>query len=177
MAASSAAFKDFRSAGVVLFADSKKDWSALPKGAQSMRSKAGNTIPMIFVTSADGTKGIQGISYNSLKGGKTRDAARELKKFLKENPDVALQGAEDSAEEKEKKDSDAEKTTEEKKTENGLLAESQAWTNSQGVSITAAIQKVEGGKVYFVMANKSVVPYDVTNLSDESQAKIKKLQE
>jgi hypothetical protein len=55
-----------------------------------------------------------------------------------------------------------------------VLAESQDWTNSDGKTITAAVQKVEGGKVYFLMDGK-VIPYDVTKLSQETIAKLKEI--
>lgn len=55
-----------------------------------------------------------------------------------------------------------------------LLAESQEWTNKAGTKITAAVQKVENGKVYFLM-NGKVIPYDVPKLSDETIAKLKEI--
>ena len=55
-----------------------------------------------------------------------------------------------------------------------LLAESQDWTNKDGVKITAAVQKVESGKVYFMM-NGKVIPYDVPKLSDETIARLKEI--
>ena len=53
-----------------------------------------------------------------------------------------------------------------------LLAESQEWTNAEGTKITAAVQKVEAGKVYFIMNGKTI-PYDVSKLSRETIDKLK----
>ena len=145
----------------MVFADSKQDQSKLPAGAKEVRSKAGNTIPMVFVTTADGAKGIEGISYDTLKKG-TRDANRDLRKLLKENP-AMLESEE------------ATSTEEEIKTKPSLLAQSQEWTNATGTAITAAIQKVEGDTVHFLMPNGNVVPYSMAKLSPESQDKIKGL--
>ncbi len=55
-----------------------------------------------------------------------------------------------------------------------VLAESQDWTNSDGVTITAAVQKVEGGKVYFLKDGK-MIPYEVSKLSAETIAKLKEI--
>ena len=118
---------------------------------------------MVFVTTADGTRGIEGISYDTLKKG-TRDANRDLRKLLKENP--ALLESEESA------STEEESTTELKP---NLLAESQQWTNASGTAITAAIQKVEGDSVHFLMPNGKVVPYPMAKLSQDSKEKIKGL--
>jgi uncharacterized protein YrrD len=56
-----------------------------------------------------------------------------------------------------------------------LLAESQDWTNKDGQTITAAVQKVEAGQVYFIMEKGKVVAYPVSKLSDETIAKLKEL--
>jgi len=68
-----------------------------------------------------------------------------------------------------------EKTPEEKPgLKSNFLAESQDWTNSEGKKITAAVQKVEGGKVYFLM-NGTVIPYEVSKLSEETIARLKEI--
>lgn len=56
-----------------------------------------------------------------------------------------------------------------------LLAETQNWTNKDGQTITAAVQKVEAGQVYFVMEKGNVVSYPVSKLSDDTIAKLKEL--
>ena len=135
-----------------MFANTKTDRSNLPPGTKQVRSKAGNTIPMVFVTTADGSKGIQGISYDTLKKG-TRDANRDLRKMLKENPELLGNAA----------------PAEEKKS--GHLAESQEWTNTDGNKIVAAVHKVEGTMVHFLM-NGRMVKYPLEKLSKESQDRI-----
>ena len=171
MAVSSAAFKDFRSSGVVVFANSKTERSKLPKGAMEVRKSAGNIIPMVFVTSADGTKGVKAFSYDTLKKG-TRDANRELRSLLKEDPNLFDSG--NSPSDTEDPDS-GEKTT--GSGSPNLLAASQEWTNAEGTAITAAIQKVQDGNVHFLMPNGKVIPYPLTKLSADSQSKIKRLTE
>ena len=86
MATSSEAFKAFRSAGVVVFAHSKKEYGSLPAGAKEVRPKGGNTIPMVLVTTANGTKGIDAIPYATLKSD-LRKSVRNLKTTL-ESVDV-----------------------------------------------------------------------------------------
>ena len=68
---------------MVIFAHSKTDFGSLPKGAKEVRNKGGNTIPMVFVTTADGEKGIEAIPYATLKGD-MRKSIRELRKTLEE---------------------------------------------------------------------------------------------
>lgn len=72
-----AAIKAFKSKGVLVFANTKseEDRKRLPKGVSQVRKEAGNTIPMLFALSADGEKGIKGLSYSTLKSD-TRKAAR-----------------------------------------------------------------------------------------------------
>ncbi|MDF1858604.1 MAG: hypothetical protein P1U87_00240 [Verrucomicrobiales bacterium] len=133
-----------------------------------MRGKAGNTIPMVFVTTADGSSGIEGISYDILKSD-MRDANRDLRKKL-ETVDVVGSGSE----------TDSEATTVEKEQEagtvpaSGLLAEAQAWSNSDGKEITAAVKSVDGENVIFVM-NGREVSYPLSNLSADSRSRIEKL--
>jgi len=68
-----------------------------------------------------------------------------------------------------------EKAPEEKPAmKSNFLAESQDWTNSDGKKITAAVQKVEGGKVYFMIDGR-VIPYEVSKLSEETIAKLKEI--
>lgn len=160
MATSSAAFKSFRSSGVVVFANSKTESSSLPEGARAVRSKAGNTIPMVFVTSADGSKGIDGISYASLKD--MRKAVRSLKDTLKET-DVTGGGEEPA---------DTDETETEKP--DGMLAEASDWTNAEGKVINAAVRSIDGGKVEFLIKGRSV-KYDISKLSKESQARLEAL--
>ncbi|NNE92691.1 MAG: hypothetical protein HKN23_13675 [Verrucomicrobiales bacterium] len=157
----------------MVFADTKKDSSALPQGVRDVRAKGGGTIPMVFVTTADGKKGIDAIPYNVLKED-MRKANRELKKTL-ETVDVLDSGV--SAE----SDSGADGVTSTDEpaptsaSNNGLFAESQAWTNSDGKTITAAIKSVSDDSVKFIMADGRALDYPLAKLSDDSRKKIEEL--
>jgi hypothetical protein len=146
---------------VVVFANSKTEWSSLPPGAASLRSEGGGTIPMVFVTSADGAEGIMAITYDSLKSD-IRKADRELRKKLET---VAVTP-------------ESEPTAPGSDTEAGtgkLLAPSQGWSNADGKSITAAVAALSGTAVSFVMPNGSVVEYPLEKLSAESRDRLAKL--
>ena len=150
---------------MVVFANTKSDSGSLPAGAKKVRSEAGGTIPMVFVTTADGEEGIQGISYAVLKED-MRDAVRDLKKKL-ETVNVLGSSAEAEAE-----IAEAEETSE---NASGLFAESQAWTNTDGNTITAAIEKLDGDQVVFKMPNGQALSYPLAKLSAESQKKIQEM--
>ena len=145
----------------------------MPKGAKAARSKAGNTIPMVLVTSADGEKEISGISYATLKDD-MRKANRELKKTLETVDVLASDGSSESSD----AEADAAATTTASTTEkeSGNLAEIQEWKNSDGKAITAAIRKVDGDQVEFIMADGRALKYPLAKLSPESREKIKGLQ-
>ena len=55
-----------------------------------------------------------------------------------------------------------------------LLAESQDWTSKTGNKITAAVQKVEKGKVHFLKDGKVMIT-EASNLSDESITRLKEI--
>lgn len=167
MATSSAALQSFRRAGVVVFANSVSDWSLLPSGAKAVREKAGNTIPMVFVTSADGSTGIEGIPYATLKSD-MREAIRDLRKSL-ETVDVLAGG--------DKPSEDKEVTAPELKSESENLAAAQEWINAEGKVITAAVKEVADGKIVFIMPDGREIPYPIANLSPESQDKVTELEE
>lgn len=151
-----------------MFANSKKDWDSLPAGAKAVRSKGGNVIPMVFVTSADGSKGIDAISYDVLKTD-MRDAVRDLRKSL-ETIDVLAGGAD--------KPTPSSSTPEpETKSESEMAAEAQEWVNAEGKTIVAAVKKVEYGQIVFVMPDGREVSYPIANLSAESQEKARELEE
>ncbi len=120
-----------------------------------MRSQSGQYIPKVFVTTADGSKGIEAITYEKLKAD-ARGAARELRKKLEEVENILGEEAEEEVEEP------------------TLLAETQEWTNSEGTKITAAIKKIDGSNVIFLINNQEV-PYQVSKLSEASQRQIKEL--
>ena len=135
----------------------------MPKGAKAARSSAGNMIPMVLVTTADGETSIAGISYDAMKAD-IRDARRGLEKKL-ETVDVLGSGSET-----EEPDTDTEESAEKP----GLLAETQAWKNSDGKEITAAVKSFDGTNVVFVM-NGREVSYPISKLSEESRKKIEAL--
>lgn len=116
---------------------------------------------MVFVTTADGSKGIDAIPYDTLKSD-MRGAVRELRKTL-ESVDVLGAGAASPG-------ATAEAPAP------AMLADAQAWTNAEGKTIHAAIKTVIDGEVEFIMPNGSSVKYPLANLSAESQKKISDLQ-
>lgn len=158
MAASLEAFKSFKTVGVVVFADTKKDKASLPKGVMEVRAKGGNTIPMVFVTTADGEKGIDALPYAVLKAD-MREAVRELRKSLE---DVDVLGGVDSVD-----DTDAGDDLEQEK-----APEFKQWENSAGKKIKAAVQEIEGDRVLFLLPNGKTVWYDVSKLSEASRLKL-----
>ncbi|MEM6916415.1 MAG: hypothetical protein AAF491_07590 [Verrucomicrobiota bacterium] len=167
MATSSEAFKTFRSTGVVVFANSTgEDYSMLPKGAKAARRNAGNTIPMVFVTTANGEEEIEGISYDILKED-MRDANRDLRDKLET---VNVLG---SSEAESEPVAEAVEAAEEK--EDYMLAEEPLeWTNFEGRKIVAALKSLQGDTVTFVMKGKEIL-YPLESLSRESQDIIREL--
>ena len=145
---------------MVVFANSKTDYEDLPAGAKAARKESGNTIPMVFVTTADGSESIRGISYDKLKKD-IRDVDRELRKHL-ETVDVI--GS--SSGETEVADAD--------ETADAMLSEARTWTNSDGKTITAAVKAVNDTSVTFVI-NGNEVPYPLANLSADSRMALKEL--
>jgi len=158
VAASLEAFKSFKTVGVVVFADTKKDKASLPKGVMEVRAKGGNTIPMVFVTTADGEKGIDAVPYAVLKAD-MREAVRELRKSLE---DVDVLGGVDSVD-----DTDAGDEVEQEKAP-GF----KQWENSAGKKIKAAVRDVDGARVLFLLPNGKTVWYDVSKLSEASRLKL-----
>jgi len=145
---------------VVVFANSRTDFGNLPAGAREVRAKGGNTIPMVFVTTADGRKGIDAIPYTSLKND-MRKSVRTLRTTL-ENVDVLNGGAEADR-----------KTTEDDATSpTADQPEFTEWKNTAGRVIEAAAREVKGGKVLFLLPNGKTVWYDISNLSKESRKKL-----
>jgi hypothetical protein len=126
---------------------------------------------MVFVTTADGSKGLAAVSYDQMKDN-MRGAIRDLRDQLEEVDVLAGSGA-DSPGDTATAESEAPAT--ESDTPDGLLAESQEWTNANGQPLVAAIKKVEGGQVHFLMPNGTMVPYPIENLSAESRARVEAL--
>ena len=123
-----------------------------------VRAKGGNTIPMVFVTTADGEKGIDAVPYAVLKAD-MREAVRELRKSLE---DVDVLGGVDSVD-----DTDAGDDLEQEK-----APEFKQWENSAGKKIKAAVQEIEGDRVLFLLPNGKTVWYDVSKLSEASRLKL-----
>lgn len=73
---SKVALKALKSSGVLVFADTRKDSKALPSGVYSVLNKTGRRIPMAFVLTSDGKKGIDGVSYETLRDHASRTARR-----------------------------------------------------------------------------------------------------
>ena len=124
-----------------------------------MRAKGGNTIPMVFVTTADGGKGIDAIPYVTLKAD-MRKSVRELRKTLEEVDVVGGAVAGDADEE-------------EPATVDSDIPEFLEWENSSGRRITAAVKEIKDGKVHFLLQNGKTVWYDISKLSKASQEKLK----
>jgi len=146
---------------VVVFANSRTDFGNLPAGAKEVRAKGGNTIPMVFVTTADGRKGIDAIPYTALKND-MRKSVRTLRTTL-ENVDVLNGGAEADS-----------KTTEDDHptTPAADQPEFTEWKNTAGRAIEAAAREVKGGKVLFLLPDGRTIWYDISNLSKESRKKL-----
>lgn len=51
-----------------MYANADKEGGTFPRGVDDVREQAGHKLPRIFVTTPDGTRGIQGISFNALAG-------------------------------------------------------------------------------------------------------------
>ena len=145
---------------MVVFANSRTDFGNLPAGAREVRAKGGNTIPMVFVTTADGRKGIDAIPYTSLKND-MRKSVRTLRTTL-ENVDVLNGGAE--ADRKTTEDDPASPAADQ--------PEFTEWKNTAGRVIEAAAREVKGGKVLFLLPDGKTVWYDISNLSKASRKKL-----
>lgn len=111
---------------------------------------------MVLVTTADGSTNIKGMSYDALKGGQSRKAARELKKTLAE---VNVLGEAPKAAE-----DDTPVAAEDSKVEE--------WTNTDGKTIKAAVKSLDDTRVQFEMENGKSVWYPIDKLSSESQERL-----
>lgn len=119
---------------------------------------------MVFVTTADGSKGLDAISYTILKSD-MRDAVRDLGKSLEAMDVVGSESLGSASEDV-------------AVAENGLaapLALTQDWQNSDGKTIKAGIKEVKGENVVFTMPNGKDVSYPLSKLSEDSLARIAEL--
>ena len=159
-------FKSFRSRGTIVYIDSKSnEIKKAPKAVMQLRLKPsmGRIIPMVMVTTADGSKGLRGFSYEELKGGQAGKAARELRRAL-EGVDVLGGNA--------AKDEPAPAAEEPE-----MLAPEQTWQNAEGKTITAAVKQIDATKVTFVLQDGKTVSYPLDKLSEESREKLRELAE
>ena len=169
MATSLEAFKSFKTVGVVVFADTKKDKGSLPKGVMEVRAKGGNTIPMVFITTSDGEKGIDAVPYSVLKAD-MREAVRELRKSL---DGIDVIGGVDSADPADPvNEDDASKDLNKEKE-----PEFKQWENSIGKKITAAVKELKGDRVLFLLPSGKTVWYDIAKLSESSQSELSETEE
>ncbi|CAN5288967.1 hypothetical protein BH23VER1_BH23VER1_35430 [soil metagenome] len=123
---------------------------------------------MVFVTSADGSAGIDGIPYAKLRGD-MREAVRDLRKSL-ETVDVLAGGSNEPSE-------DADSPAPDLQSESENAAAAQEWVNTEGTVITAAVKEVANETIVFIMPDGSEIPYPIAMLSPESQEKAAKLGE
>jgi hypothetical protein len=129
------------------------------------KPEAGNTIPIVLVTTADGQKGLGVFSYKTLSED-TRGAVRDLRKAL-EGVDVTGGGA---ATADQNAGGSAEPTA-----APGLLCEEREWTNAAGNKMRAAVVRLNGSTVTFRLPGDRTVEYPLHKLSDVSQQELRKL--
>ena len=136
------------------------------------KAAKGNTMPIVVVTNSDGSKPITGFTATGNTSKSVKDLARDLKKQIRENPELIAAGpASESHEEETAKTKTTKKEVDSNSAYN-VLAESREWTNSNGKVITAAVLKADVSDVTFLMANGKQVKYSISKLSAESQAAI-----
>jgi len=128
---------------------------AMPKAVRKLRNESsiGNTIPMVMVTTSDAEQEIVGYSYKQLSAD-TRSLVRSLKKTLK-TVELTTQSSARS----------------EEQVTQPVIAQ-QAWTNSAGKQMTAAVLSVSEETVIFLMPNGTELPYALSELSESSRQKI-----
>lgn len=142
--------------GVVVFVDSKNDRETTrPKGYSEIQNDGGNTIPIVLITTADGEKGLEAVSYATLKGD-VRKAARNVKKSLADKDVLGTQPA--------AKD-DIVNTDE---TEQNFSK----WTNHKGQTISAMPLEMAGEKVKLRLEDGKTVSYPIKQLSEKSQEQL-----
>lgn len=164
--------RSYRNLGVLVLIDTRHDRELIPDGVRSLLSSGsyGNTIPMVFVTSPDGSKGITGASYASLSGD-IRGTRRDLQREISEAGDLLAAASGMTGDDEES----AAAGPVESDPGPALLAETQEWSNADGRSIRAAVERIEGDTVRFLMPNGSTADYPIANLSEESRERISQL--
>ena len=117
-------------------------------------------LPVVLVTNADASEGIEGILNEPLNSD-MKGVVRDLeKKLAKRNG-----GKEDAASDEVIKSSRP-----------GFLTDERAWTNAQGKEMKAAVKSLTASHVAFVMPNGTVINYPRAKLSAESQATLQALE-
>jgi len=151
--------------------DTRHDRSSIPPAISSLRSSGdvGNIIPMVFVTNSDATQGIEGVGYAKLRDD-MRGALRDVRKSLDEAGPLLASASSPMA-----NGGDADASTPSDPASSSLLAEAQEWTNAEGRSISAAVERIDGETVRFVMEEGTAVDYPLANLSEESRQRLAEL--
>ena len=144
--------------GVVVFADARKDSGALPAGANQVRARGGNVIPMVLVTTADGQKGIDAIPYATLKSEMSK-SVRALRSTLA-NTDVV--GGSTVAKDPATNGSGS-------KPQLSGIPDFKHWTTTSGRTFEAAATEIENGRVLFLLPNGKTLWGEISKLSKKSQ--------
>lgn len=140
----------------------------MPEGAQkATRLTSSNYIPKILVTTADGSGELAAFSYEELRED-ARDAARDLADKLEEVNVLGSGSGEEAT-------TDPETTEPTPAASKEPLSYPRQWTNAAGKTITAGVNRIEGGNVIFDMAGKEV-SYPLSDLSEESRKEIEALE-
>jgi len=135
------------------------------------KAAKGNTMPIVVVTNSDGSKPITGFSASGNTSKSVKDLARDLKKKIRENPELIAAGPASASQDEEPAKAKTTKEVDSNSAYN-VLIESREWTNASGTVITAAVLKADVSDVTFLMANGKQVKYSISKLSAESQAVI-----
>lgn len=133
----------------------------------------GNIPPLVVITSSDGSKPITGFCATGHDSKSVKRFAREVKKKIRENPELLTGGAAPDSDE----DEDVSDDQDDLSSSYNLLAQTQKWTNSSGKDITAAVLSVGVSSVTFVMPDGKQVDYPLSKLSEASRDALLQLSE
>ena len=121
--------------------------------------KGGDTVPVVFITTADAEEGLVAVSYNKMKED-MRDAVKSAVEALKGKNVLGASAVSSEEEEAESLSGDSRE-------------EFSEWTNNEGVTIEAQAIEVDLTKVTFRLASGRVVKYPLAKLSQESRERLK----